>query len=74
MANLQDLMALVKATPPAIPTYTYRIYPTDAGAWIGKTIRTHRPIGEVREAVRQYGLRRFGRFTFTVRPESMVAQ
>lgn len=74
MSNLQQLMGLVLSAPQGVPAYTFRIYPTDAGAWIGKTIRTHRPIGEVREAVRQYGLRRFGRFTFTVRPESMVAQ
>ena len=68
MSNLQDLMHAVCHTPRTIPAYTLRITPRGSEVELFGTIRTRRPVGEVRELVRTMAIRRWPQgFTFRVR-------
>ena len=69
MSNLQDLMCQVIHFPRrGIPVYTLRITPRGSDTELTGTIRTRRPVGEVRELVRTMALRRWPQgFTFRVR-------
>lgn len=67
MANIQDLMQMVRDTAPQVPAVRFTITPHGSDVTYSKTIRTSRPMSEVRERVRQMALRRWSRFTFKVR-------
>jgi hypothetical protein len=69
MANIQDLMFAVQHAPRAVPAYALTITPNGSTQSYGKTIRSRRPIGEVRETVRLMAIRKWPQgFTFSVRP------
>lgn len=69
MSNIQELMFAVQHAPRVVPAYTFRVTPNGSDVTLSKTIRSRRPIGEVRETVRRLALRRWPRgFTFSVRP------
>lgn len=68
MANIQELMQMVKQAPAeGRARVRFTITPHGSSTTYSKTICTSRPLGEVRERVRQMALRRWSRFTFTVR-------
>lgn len=69
MSNIQELMFAVQHVPRAVPAYAFRVTPNGSSESFTKTIRSRRPIGEVRETVRLMAIRKWPQgFTFSVRP------